>query len=352
MDSFPGAFCEEETKVVHPSTTHLLSGLEQYFSGNGPLADCSFEKLHDFARRVYDRHLCVAAHEDALGHAPRDETLYGPSVDFGKLLCQSKMCDLLKDSIERPVLPVADESTHEDSDDPRTWHGDRLLANTVNFMRQTFWYIEFCAAVSEGDIGRVFEIIKVRCCFSLHRAAAVLMSDHMQVLRFSFWGAGSTNYGNELLELACNFMKEYPPALCIALLNNYLVNPSGLPGHWHEIDLLQEHFNFWLKRLYQSKSMSFESRFLKEVVGLNLCGFNKFRNEFTRIFGLKQHSGFHPDKKRTDDVNRLGDSYREHSVLRFAPGRTQAYTVRNEFEDGVEKLYEGKLAAFVHIVID
>lgn len=47
-------------------------------------------------------------------------------------------------------------------DDPKTWHGDRLLANTTNFMRQTFWYIEFCAAVSEGDIGRVSEIIKVK----------------------------------------------------------------------------------------------------------------------------------------------------------------------------------------------
>ncbi len=142
-------------------------------------------------------------------------------------------------------------------------------------------------------------------------------------------------------------MKEYPPDLCIALLNNYLVNPSGRPGHWHEIDLLQEHFNFWLKRLFQSKTMSFESNFLKEVVGLNLCGFNEFRDNFTQAFGLKRRSGFHPDKKRTGDINRLGDHYREHQVLQFTTGRTQAYKVSNEFEEGVEKVRDGQLATFL-----
>lgn len=40
--------------------------------------------------------------------------------------------------------------------------GDQALVNTVNFMRTVFWYLEFYAAVAEGDIGRVFEILKVR----------------------------------------------------------------------------------------------------------------------------------------------------------------------------------------------
>lgn len=39
--------------------------------------------------------------------------------------------------------------------------GDQQLMNTVNFMRMTFWYREFCASVAEGDPGRVHEIIKV-----------------------------------------------------------------------------------------------------------------------------------------------------------------------------------------------
>ncbi|KAJ7261191.1 hypothetical protein C8J57DRAFT_1134546, partial [Mycena rebaudengoi] len=124
--------------------------------------------------------------------------------------------------------------------------GDQCLATTVNFIRMTFWYLELCSATAEGDIGRVFEVIKL--------------------LRFSFWGAGSTNYGNELLELACNFLFEFPTALRIAVLNNYLVNSKGLRGCWLELDLLQEHFNFWIKRLFNSKSHDFDSKHLAEAV--------------------------------------------------------------------------------------
>ncbi|KAF7334169.1 hypothetical protein MVEN_02323000 [Mycena venus] len=45
-------------------------------------------------------------------------------------------------------------------------------------------------------------------------------------------------------ELACNFLYEFPLALRNAILNNYLVNTTGLLGHWLELDLLQEHYNF------------------------------------------------------------------------------------------------------------
>ena len=142
-------------------------------------------------------------------------------------------------------------------------------------------------------------------------------------------------------------MRDYPPDLLTAMMNNYLVNPSGIVGHWHEVDLLQEHHNFLLKRRFQAKTMSFESKFIKDVGGLNLGGFNELRDRFPRVFGLKQRRGFHPDKKRTDDINRLDDHYREHCVLQFAAGRTQAYTVPNGFEAGAEKLQRGQLATFL-----
>lgn len=29
-------------------------------------------------------------------------------------------------------------------------------------MRTSLWYLEMCSAIAEGDIGRVFEVIKVR----------------------------------------------------------------------------------------------------------------------------------------------------------------------------------------------
>lgn len=54
--------------------------------------------------------------------------------------------------------PASEAVQHESE----PWHGDRVLANTILFMRDAGMYIEFCSAVREGDMGRVFEIMKVR----------------------------------------------------------------------------------------------------------------------------------------------------------------------------------------------
>lgn len=40
--------------------------------------------------------------------------------------------------------------------------GDRVLANSILFLQNFGWWIELGYAVPEGDIGRVFEILKVR----------------------------------------------------------------------------------------------------------------------------------------------------------------------------------------------
>ncbi len=47
------------------------------------------------------------------------------------------------------------------------YKGDQSMINTTSFMRTVFWYMEFCAGVAEGDIGRVIEILKV-CLLRLH----------------------------------------------------------------------------------------------------------------------------------------------------------------------------------------
>ncbi|PBK88152.1 hypothetical protein ARMGADRAFT_1034120 [Armillaria gallica] len=71
-------------------------------------------------------------------------------------------------------------------------NGDQCLTNNIGFLQCMFWYLELCASIAEGDIGCAFEVVKV-------------------------------------------------------IMNNYLIDTSGHPGHWFELDLMQEHFNFWIK---------------------------------------------------------------------------------------------------------
>ncbi|KAK6966697.1 hypothetical protein R3P38DRAFT_3466289, partial [Favolaschia claudopus] len=205
---------------------------------------------------------------------------------------------------------------------------DQVLISLCHFMRVTFWYMELCSATAEGDIGRVFEVIKV--------------------LRFSFWGAHSTNYGNELLELACNFLYEFSDDLKLAVWNNYLANPSGLLGHWLELDLLQEHFNFWIKRLFNSKSHDFDGRHLSEAVGLNIAGISKLRETFPGLFGLKRNGQRHTNTSTIHDINKLGGHFRNNHILEYEAGRDQPYVVKNEFGLGHAKLMEGQLTIFLN----
>ncbi|KAJ7691532.1 hypothetical protein B0H17DRAFT_1285787 [Mycena rosella] len=296
--------CEEKTDLTTESETKLLDSLAVYFDSDGPLSDCSFEQLHEFADTVYDRYMCSAAADDALGHVARDVDVYGQpwsgeTVDDEPeaLPATSESGPHLKKKAKRSRTTAGPKPARNFSP------GDQALVTLCNFMRVTFWYMELCAAIAEGDIGRAFEVIKLP--------------------RFSFWGAGATNYGNELLELACNFLYEFSDDLVTAVLNNYLVNPSGRIGHWLELDLLQEHFNFWIKRLFNAKSHDFDSKHLSEAVGLNISGISKLRETFPGLFGLKRDGQGHTDATTIHDINQLGIHFRKNHILEFDAGRNQ-----------------------------
>ncbi|KAK6977142.1 hypothetical protein R3P38DRAFT_2582264 [Favolaschia claudopus] len=329
--------CEEKTGVIHPPKTALTDGLELYFSdkNNGALKDITFEELDRISRLVYRRYMCNDAYEDAQGFYPRDSSIHGPPV---AVVPQPPPDVNGGEDSDGGSQPVYLESHANKKGKGSRSHkakatevenfsgGDQSFSTTLNFIRMTFWYLEMCAAVADGDIGRVFEVIKV--------------------LRFSFWGAGSTNYGNELLELACNFLYEYPRALQFAIFNNYLVNTVGWIGHWLELDLLQEHLNFWIKRLFNSKSHSFDSKHLSEAVSLNIHGISTVRERVPGIFGFKKNGGGHKKSDTTNDLNALGVHYHEDRIMQYIPGRN-GHVVPNEFFAGYEILEGGKLDEFL-----
>ncbi|KAF8193518.1 hypothetical protein K438DRAFT_1589343 [Mycena galopus ATCC 62051] len=315
--------CEQKTGVITPTNTKLLDSFTAYFAPDAPLGKCTFDQLHEFASTIYDRYMCSAAADDAAGHDLRNTEIYGEP--WG---------GVANDSESEPELSAVPKkskkrarTTANAQHERNMSKGDQAMVTLCNFMRVTLWYLELCEAIAEGDIGRVFEVLKL--------------------LRFSFWGAGSTNYGNELLELACSFLYEYSNDLKIAVWNNYLVNPSGRLGHWLPLDLLQEHFNFWIKQLFNFKSHDLDSKHLSERVGLNIAGISDLREKFPGLFGLKRNGQRHTNATTIHDINQLGTHYRRNRVLEFQAGRDQPYVVGNEFGAGYSKLLGGQLAIFL-----
>lgn len=104
---------------------------------------------------------------------------------------------------------------------------DEVWENSSLFIRDTLILLAFCAAVKAGDTG---------CMRLIHR-----------FWLFSFWGAGSFNYGLESFFLEQNLRFEWTPAMCDAFLDNWLMNTKGRKNCWVEVDLVQEHQNFWIK---------------------------------------------------------------------------------------------------------
>lgn len=62
--------------------------------------------------------------------------------------------------VDPPSLPTENiPKVHQEADG---FDGDRVLANSILFLQDFGWWIEISYAVPEGDIGRAFEILKVR----------------------------------------------------------------------------------------------------------------------------------------------------------------------------------------------
>lgn len=67
----------------------------------------------------------------------------------------------LGSSWTQPSSPSASSATME------PFHGDRMLAQSIALIRDTIVLREFVLATCEGDVGRVYEAMKVSHIFSL-----------------------------------------------------------------------------------------------------------------------------------------------------------------------------------------
>jgi hypothetical protein len=132
-----------------------------------------------------------------------------------------------------------------------------------------------------------------------------------------------------------------------AIINNYLVNPSGLPGHWQAGDLLQEHHNLKIKVIFNSKNSDFNDAFLRESISLNIAGFSQVEESIMEHLGLTRTDKRHAAAKRRADINVLGSHLEKENILDFVPHRLQPYEVTDMIGAGYSRLEAGALNKFI-----
>jgi len=119
------------------------------------------------------------------------------------------------------------------------------------------------------------------------------------------------------------------------------VNPTGLPNRFVELDLIQEHLNFWIKVAYKAKGSNASWDWL-EIISPCINLLRKLAKNFNDILGSDQGTR-HTPPDLVKDISTLMDSLSEHKVYQVQPGRVldDDELVKDVIGVGLQHLSEG-----------
>ncbi|KAJ6622442.1 hypothetical protein B0H10DRAFT_2341405 [Mycena sp. CBHHK59/15] len=177
---------------------------------------------------------------------------------------------------------------------------DPQLENTILCNHDMLLLLLFSTSIKSGDVGTVLNVLA-----------------HWMVM---FRGTGSMpKYADALFQLINN-LKRWPPALREAYLNNWLVNLTGKIQAFKEVDLLQEHQNFWAKVIYNARgsNRSWEWLSMVTVVIFNLR--DVMRNVQSQ-FKIPHHGTSHTSPQTAVDIENLQGWLEANSLQTYVKGR-------------------------------
>ncbi|KAH7920579.1 hypothetical protein BV22DRAFT_996910, partial [Leucogyrophana mollusca] len=181
------------------------------------------------------------------------------------------------------------------------FRGDLVLAKEIAYLRDTILSREGALATAEGDVGRVYEAMKI--------------------MLFTFAGSSHTKYVNYLLEQITSLELESSPELRDATLRSMLVNLTGQPGSFCALDFMQEYFNRLLEAVVQRKGMEYGAPYIRTVISRNLHHFGRIKKEFREGVGLAVRSGRHTAPHTRPEVKVLLQVYQQSELHYRRTGR-------------------------------
>ncbi|KAJ7781696.1 hypothetical protein B0H14DRAFT_3507422 [Mycena olivaceomarginata] len=223
-------------------------------------------------------------------------------------------------------INTADTPPTSHKENPR-FTGDRILRNSEIFLLEFGWWIEMAWSVSEGDIGRVWEIIKIWI--------------------FKFAGSSHQNYMKYLLEFYCILCYEASEGLSDAIFDNLLLRIDAELGKCILDDLLQEHYNKWLQAMSRRHGGEFNDPFFHQTVSPNVEHFLRFKENIETVFNLKHRGKAHTSPHQCPALRLLLTMFKDEEVHTFRVGQSMGHAAVNQFARGVRQLDEGKLRDFI-----
>ncbi|KAI5885344.1 uncharacterized protein SCHCODRAFT_02718945 [Schizophyllum commune H4-8] len=205
--------------------------------------------------------------------------------------------------------------------------GDQVFESAVLFLRDALLLQEFKDAIKSGDSGRVLTVLESWV--------------------FSYRGLGRVQYANEVLILLHNYKIVWPKKIRDILLQNWLVNTTGRPDGFLEVDRLQEHLNYWIKNYFQAHGSNASWKWLGTISPCVVI-LRSLSNEINSTLGARQGKR-HATPDRTKDIDELMASLARHKVYEYCPGRRFDADDTSQVDDviavGLNKLMKGGAAS-------
>ncbi|KAH9933360.1 uncharacterized protein B0H18DRAFT_983268 [Fomitopsis serialis] len=287
----------------------------------------SFEELETVALQLYRAYSTSRGYELAMhAQSSRDDTTpsgssLGPPTAWERTIPIGSPWTSLTPGAEAlatstqacPALP--------------NFEGDRVLAQSIALMRDAVVLREFVLATCDGDVGRVYEALKV--------------------MLFTFAGSTHAKYTTYLLETITNLELESTPELRHAILSNLVVNLTGQPGSFLPADLMQEYFSRLLDAVAEKEGVDYADQSVHDAISRNLHHFASLLTDQKDGVGLQHRSGKHSAKP---ELTVLTGIYREAELHSRRKGREYPGPARevDDFRRGYEKLRDGKLKWWVN----
>jgi hypothetical protein len=134
---------------------------------------------------------------------------------------------------------------------------------------------------------------------------------------FTFAGSSHSKYATYTLEMICTLELESSPALKDAILLNWLVNTEGLPGHFLERDLHQEHYNGELDESRDHNDAEWDGNLMRNVCSRNIHHFLRLKKEWGQGLGLSKKGGKHQAPHTKPEVRKLLQKYQDEELHLF-----------------------------------
>ncbi|KAJ7691658.1 hypothetical protein B0H16DRAFT_1752226 [Mycena metata] len=203
-------------------------------------------------------------------------------------------------------------TTQEKEHPPHIKKGDMVFENAILFMRDALLTREFADAIKAGDSGCIVLILKL--------------------FAFTYRGMGARSMPTRC---SMSFIISH------TILHNWLLCPTGKANAFVDVDLVQEHLNLWIKKIYKADGDGHSWDWLA-FVSPCVDVLRRLATSINRDLGARQGNK-HTIPDLDNDIQCLMASLTEHEVYVQKDGR-----VLDDDEMPVPDVLSAGAAALTH----